>query len=365
MDLSLFSTKRTTPDSLSLLRSIARGNRFPSVCSFNQRQIDWIIKTGLAPLFCFLSQTDPDREFTEHWPRLTASDLTIRIINTLQLETLREILTRCKYLLPPITLLKGCSIGTEIYPEPHLRVMRDLDILVGSLEQPVVERVLLEMGFRQRSTNSPQYYDSHHHSMPFYHGEKGVWVEVHTGLFPLRKKLTESAVFSRQNIEAESRLSLMGDIPVLRLSAELQIIYIASHWGLDLIDLKREGGLFALLDIIYLMRSAPQGLRWNVMLDWANNSVAGTHLYLALSYLARHRLITLDKEILAQLRRRQKAFGTVNLKIAHQLIDRYTVTGRIPLAKGKTSILWEHLLRDNGPALNLASFCLRMLTPAA
>jgi hypothetical protein len=138
----------------------------------------------------------------------------------------------------------------------------------------------------------------------------------------------------------------------MRLSTELQIVYTASHWALEL---KREGGLFALLDIIYLLRRAHQNIRWDTILNWIQDSVAGTYLYLVLSYLNKNNVIELDGTILADLFVRQRSFGILNLKIAHYLITRYVVAGKIPVAAGKVAALWENLLLDQGAARNLVS----------
>jgi hypothetical protein len=353
------SRRRTHPDLLALLRTISKEYEFPPLSSFSDRQVRWIIKTGMAPLFCFASRKDSDLEAARSWYDLKTSDLTIRMINEIQLETLDEILIRCRNLLPPITLLKGCSIGTELYPQSHLRVMRDLDLLVEPKEQPVVESTLVEMKFRQRSTNSREYYATHHHSMPFYHSGKNVWVEVHRGLFPPSYKLAALPVFSPRNITAESRLSTLKEIPVMRLSVELQIVYTASHWALEL---KPEGGLFALLDIIYLLRRAEHDIHWNLIFNWIEGSVAATHLYLALSYLDQNNIVDLDRDILRELFRRQRSFGVFNLRVAHNLITRYVVAGKIPIAPGKVAILWKTFLLDQGPARNLVSFFKKILS---
>jgi hypothetical protein len=230
--------------------------------------------------------------------------------------------------------------------------MRDLDLLVDPKDQPKLESILREMGFRQRSTNSHEFYATHHHSMPFCHKERGVWVEAHSGLFAPSNKLAQLPVFSPGNIRAELRPSWLKGIPVMRLSTELQIVYTASHWALEL---KRAGGLFGLLDIIYLLKRAPHNIRWDAIHNWVQDSVAGTHLYLVLGYLNKNNLIELDRTILAELFVRQKSFGLLNLKIAHSLITRYIVAGKIPVAAGKVAVLWETLLRDEEPARNLIS----------
>jgi hypothetical protein len=234
--------------------------------------------------------------------------------------------------------------------------MRDIDVLVEAKDQPMVESSLFEMGFRQQSTNNVVYYQRHHHSMPFYHPITGVWVEVHRGLFPQASKLSALPVFSEDNIAAESRVCRVEAMAIKRLTPELQIVYTASHWALGLIDLKHKGGLFPLLDTIYILRATQQSLRWHTILDWVENSVAATHLYLLLSFLHYNNIFCMDKHILRELFSRQKSFGTLNLRIAHWLISRYLVAGSMPFACGKLSILWKNLLRNQGPVRNWATF---------
>ena len=284
------------------------------------------------------------------WRHMKAAYLTTRLINEIQRETLNEILVTCEGRLAPITLLKGSSSGTDLYPQPYLRVMRDLDLLVDPREQPKLERVLRELGFRQQSKNSHEFYATHHHSMPFYHSRRDVWVEVHRALFPPGSKVADLAVFSPGNIAAESRPSWFHGVPVMRLSTELQIVYTASHWALEL---KRVGGLFALLDIIYLLKRGQRNIRWDTICKWVRDSVAGAHLYIVLSYLKQNNIIDLDKVILADLRACQRSFGMVNLKITHHLITRYLAAGKKPISESTLSALWEYLLLDQGPPRNL------------
>jgi hypothetical protein len=349
-------------DALALLRAVSQSHPIPSLSDFSHAQIHWIIKTGLAPLVCFLSRTDSRRCESPLWCDLEAANLSVRFSNDLQHETLRHLLKCSQGLLPPITLLKGCSVASEFYPETHLRVMRDLDVFVEAKDQPIIESLLFEMGFRQQSTNTAAYYLTHHHSMPFYHSPTGVWVEIHHGLFPQASRLSALPVFSRDNIAAESRLCQVDGIAVKRFTPELQIVYTASHWALGLIDLKHRGGLFAFLDTIFILRGAQHGLRWKIIFDWVGNSLAATHLYLLLSYLQYKNIVCIDQDILRELFGRQKSFGMTNLKIAHWLITRYLVVGTVPLARGKLSILWENLLRDQGPSMNLATFVRQVLS---
>jgi hypothetical protein len=126
-------------------------------------------------------------------------------------------------------------------------------LLVDPKHRRTIEAILLGMGFYQRSVNS-QHFMLHHHSMPFYHSKRDVLVEVHRGLFPSTSKLGHMPVFSLDNVKAQSKLSSFNNIPVMRLSPELQIVYTASHWGLEL---RRAGGVLELIDIIYLLARVP------------------------------------------------------------------------------------------------------------
>src|SRR3954466_5917049 len=112
---------RTRPNLLALLRTIGKGNEFPPLSSFTDKQVRWVIKTGLAPLVCFASRNDPNRTRSSCWPDLKAADLTSRLVKEIELETLGEILRKCEGIMGPLTLLKGCSIASELYPEPHFR----------------------------------------------------------------------------------------------------------------------------------------------------------------------------------------------------------------------------------------------------
>jgi hypothetical protein len=107
------------------------------------------------------------------------------------------------------------------------------------------------------------------------------------------------------------------------------------------------------VDIIYLLRRAQQNIRWDAIFEWVQGSVAATHLYLVLSYLNKNKVVDLDNKILADLFGRQRSFGTVNLKIAHHLITRYIVTGKIPISAWRLAVFWDNLLLDHGAARNL------------
>jgi hypothetical protein len=278
--------------------------------------------------------------------------LTERVITAEQMDAMEEIVRACGGQVPPLTLLKGISVREQFYPEPHLRPMRDIDFLVAQDAVSFVESALMRIGYCRRSENPPEYYETHHHTMPFVHPRTGVWVEVHRGLFPARDPVAADGVFSADNVAAERRPSEFRGRPVYRLSEELQIVYLASHWASDF---SRVGGMVAMLDMIYLLKNA-RTIRWNQILEWLDGGVASASAYLLLTYLARHRLVELPREILHDVSLRQRSFGRISLGIVHAMIDRYVTNGgefdRL-MSSRNFNTLWETLLRPHHPSRRL------------
>ena len=66
------------------------------------------------------------------------------------------------------------SMATQYYPKPHMRTMGDIDLLVDSGYQVELEKICMELGYHQESHRSAEYYDKHHHSIPFYHQDKKI-----------------------------------------------------------------------------------------------------------------------------------------------------------------------------------------------
>lgn len=332
------------PHLIPLLRAASQGRHNLMLGAFDEAQIHWAIETGLGPLLFRTTKAHPQASTSPLWPLLQGADLTARMLTSEQLDAMDEIIDACEGRVPTLTLLKGISICEQYYPEPHLRPMRDIDFLVEAAAHPTVESLLFKLGYRQQSKSSPEVYERHHHSMPFFHPKRSIWVEVHRGLFPRKSKVGAEKVFSLDNLITQLRPSKFQGRKVNRLSDELQLVYIASHWAKKF---KAIGGMIALLDVIYLLNHVKNKLNWKQILDWLPGSVASIDLYLMLTYLVKYKLIEIAPEILHELSSKQRSLGSLNLKIVHTLIDRYLVDGRAfgrILSLGNLDILWKTLL---------------------
>lgn len=346
------SSVRVVSSLTLLLRAASKNQTDLTLADFRDEQIRWAIETGLGPLLRRSTAADPAARRSPLWPLVEGADLTARVIADEQLRALEEIIRACEGRTPPLTLLKGISICAQHYPERHLRLMRDIDILVEQAAVPTVETLLRQLGYYQPSAYPPEWLEGSHHNAPLFHPDTGIWVEVHRALFSANSEVASDRIFGPENLRAELSSSECQGQPVNRLSDELQLVYVATHWALGF---QRVGGMVAMLDLIYLLKNA-RALRWERIFDWLGGSVASAYVYLLLSYLDRHQLADIAPGVLHDLFSRQRSFGRTNLAILHALLDRYVTDGRefggLVSARNFHRV-WRSLLLPGPPSRNI------------
>lgn len=348
----------------SLVRLLdAAGHDRPdmTLADFSADQIGWAVKTGLGPWLRRCTSRDPAAASSPFWALVQAADVTARIIMAEQLDAMEELVEACARHARPVTLLKGISLCEQYYPEPHLRVMGDIDILVdGEDDIASVQAQLLRLGYRAESDYPPEFYATHHHVRPLFHPRRRVWIEIHRGLFPTSSRVGADPVFSLDNVRAEIRPSTFRGTPVNRLSDELQLIYLASHWAFGL---KHARGIVGMLDVVRLLANAP-ALRWERILEGLQHSTAATYVSLLLTYVHRRRLADIDADILREVLRRQRSFGRAGLSALHAVIDRYVVDGREfsrLMRERNFGVIWQALLSPGPPSRNLLTLFWNLL----
>lgn len=315
---------RGTPALIGVLRTACHGGPAASLEELGAAAVAWAAETGLGPLLARVVARDPAARASRLWPLVQGVDLTARFLAAQQVEAMAEILDACAGRLRPPVLLKGVSLCERLYPEPHLRPMRDLDVLVEKEATRNVEAILARLGYRQTWTRPRAFYAAHHHSAPFVHPHTGVWVEVHHALFAARSALGEEPAFAADNVRAQLRPCRFRERPARRLSDELHLVHLASHWarGLRVI-----GGMIAMADAVFLLRDRT-ALDWGRILAWTRGSPVAGHLRLLLSYLDRHRLVAVPPEVLRTVASRRTPLDRLRLSVAHVLLDRYVADGR-------------------------------------
>jgi len=337
---------------MRLLQAAAQGREDLTLTTMKTDQVHWAVESGFGPLLWYTTHAAAGTTASPLWPLIYGTDLAARLLTAEQFEAMSEILEACQGRTPPVTLLKGISIGAQYYPAPHLRLMRDLDVLVDESALPVLESVLSALGYRQQSHLPSTFYATHHHSSPFVHPVRGLWIEIHRGLFPSSSCLGMDQLFRRETLDQQRQLSVFQDHEVFRLSPEWQLAYIAAHWASEFPRI----GVVALLDVIYLLRQTAGTLNWARLLDWLEGSAATAPLYLLLSYLDANQVVDLPPDILHNLSLRQSVLGPVGLTLMRRLLDGYLLTGPptgLVLNAYRLEILWQSLLAPGSPRGNL------------
>jgi hypothetical protein len=342
---------RTASRSLVRLLQAARCDRAElTLAAFPPEQVRWAVTSGLGPWLRRCATADPGVAASPLWPLVQSADLTARLLVAEQLDATEEIVDVAARHVAPLTLLKGISLCEQLYPEPHLRTMGDIDILADEAALPTLQALLIELGYRPQSDYPAEFYATHHHIMPMFHPRRRVWVEVHRALFPRGSAAGLDQVFSREAVASELQPSSFRGQRVNRLSHELQLVYLASHWAFGF---KQERAMVGMLDVIRLLDRAPG---WTRILPWLDEAFAATYVYLMLTYLAQRGLADLEPNVLPELRRRQRSLARANLATLHAVIDRHVVEGR-PfdriVSERTFGIVWEELLSPGSSSRNL------------
>ena len=109
-----------------------------------------------------------------------------RDANEIRLRALDEIVAAMGAAGVPVLLLKGAALARRVYPEPGLRPMGDMDLLVPGEALPLATETLHRLGFRNlAAADPPGWQAEHRHAPALFRGVEGllVQVELHTDLF--------------------------------------------------------------------------------------------------------------------------------------------------------------------------------------
>lgn len=342
---------------MRLLRAIAQG-RSPDIQAISPPKLERLVQAGLGPLLYAIADT---RTATQH-ELLRAADFTARVVIGQLVSAVIQILRQAPAVAAEAVLLKGMAACHRHYLAPHHRLMGDIDVLVPLRLQSALEQVLRTLGYEQRSELPAEFYETHHHSMPFVNDKIGVWVEIHTQLLPSTSPLTHAECFTTDAIQRGTVPLSLDGVATLALGDELHLLYTCTHWA---ISLNVERGLVPLLDVILLLRE-DNDIAWDRIAEWTATSDVGVHLSLVLGYLSDRDIVTLGPRASAVVNRGLCKLGRLNARLLYAIIDTFIVE-RQPFGRFLTHynvlILWDTLLRRRHPWSNLAALPVSLLFP--
>lgn len=338
---------------LDILRAAAGTVDTRGIHVLDARLVRWAVWTGLGPLLRRFTPPDSPLVRSPDWPLVVGADLAARLESAEQVEATLRILDACRGRLAPPLLLKGIALAASVYPEPHLRPMRDVDLLVDAAEVPALTAVLAELGFRPEVSHDR--YEGHHHARPMTHPRSGVCIEVHHRLFRGDGPLGAMPLFDPQSVRAHEVDAVFHGRSVRRLSPEMQLLHVAAHWSTSAKLLEGPGGLLPLLDVSYLLASGT--VRWPVVVEESRRTDALPGLYALLAYGTARGVLSVPEDVLAALRAGQRAFGPLTEAVLFRLLDRGAAQGRraAPLfGPSGGRALWKALFLPGPPWRNLA-----------
>lgn len=341
---------------------------FSDEIPMSAQNIDSVINSGLGPFFNYLLTRSGIASGIDRQLKLKASDITARILTTEQFQNITAVLDslRCNDVEVDIVILKGVSFALNYYPEPHLRTMADVDLLLLPEKIDACEQALINTGFQKQQPRPGFDYDKHIHSAPLFHPERKVWIELHRRLLPGHFSSSQESPLNLDAIERNTQEFQLGPHLVHRFRPEFELLYLANGWCFDLTRAIRPGLRRGLVDCTMLLRRAESDMDWDTVLHWSKDTLAGACLYVLLSYLVRSGVYIDNKKICDSLNRQQRYVDSNTLRIMHGRIEKHLVLfqdfGPV-LTSRVTASLFDALLRKNAAWKNILSIPGSILFP--
>ncbi len=348
---------------IPLLTAINNNQLTLDISSMDNNLIDFSINAGMGTYLKYCSQNSQQPVEQATSQLLLSAELTAKIITTNILNALNEILTHSKQCSSNIILLKGIAHCQSYYPAPWFRIMSDIDLLISKKDTDMLESILIQLKYKQTSKNSHEYYETHHHSMPFYNKKNNTWIEVHTHLFSNTTDVINDDLFNIKKMAMNTMpmKSHQYNDNIKQFSPEFHLIYTCVHWAEDYNLYKT---CIQFTDIILLIRQQP--FDWLKVSTELNNTASASSVFLALSYLKQSGIIEIPNSFFSSFKLRYKNMGAVNRYILYTIIDNYFL-GKKQYSKianeNNLKIIWKTLLKPNTSFNNLILLPCNLLFP--
>lgn len=213
-----------------------------------------LARHGMLPLFRALGGEPPAQLSSE----LALQESVCRQIRQRQdqaLLDLHDALTQCGLLSGPhpLGLIKGAALGHRLYPQSACRPMADIDLLVAPELAAAIRTTLHQLGYQDYVSPYTGEAGRDHHGAPLQHPRLGVWVEIHTALYPSESPLAgvfRGAADQLQRYTIEGRV--FGVLPW-----PSSFLYVLSHWA----QVPQPDGKFhGLIDLALMLARDPQAM---------------------------------------------------------------------------------------------------------
>jgi hypothetical protein len=238
-------------------------------------------------------------------------------------------------------LLKGISQAGVTYDPPHLRPMRDIDVLLREEDIEAGRGAAVEAGFRADAESHPDArYASHHHLPPLFHDRLGICLEIHHHLMRLPAYFQGFPALPEFWRSTRDSPVFPGRAHLLDPAMEVLATTIHITHG-DTIGRRAQN----LIDLARLCEREGDAIDWTRLAALAAASAdVARSLAFPLLYLAREGLPSAPAAALARIRA-ASGLGRCELGLLTALTHRYRIGAPAPwrLVSGRLSnILWRH-----------------------
>ena len=139
--------------------------RTSSLARLNTISITWCLPASGQSRFKFSSDSDmPGHDADD--TTLRSAHLTTWVIYRQMQKAAMEILQFATAAGIDVVLLKGISIGDEMYASPHHRIMGDIDLLVSADNAVKLSELLKSRGYQLRAPDDGPRVPATHHHLP-------------------------------------------------------------------------------------------------------------------------------------------------------------------------------------------------------
>jgi len=349
------------------LTSLMTGAQFNADISVTAQDIDDFVRSGLGPIFYRVLKRSERLAEIDTDMKLKASDLTSRAISAEQFINVGTVIELLQSNDIDPVLLKGASFATRYYPEPHLRVMGDIDLLLPQDRISEAQNILMRKGFEKLEPVPGMDYETHIHSAPLFHPDRNFWVELHRSLLSETFSASQEMPLDLSTVDDEVESFDLGELHAKRFRTEFELVYLAAGWCSDLTHGFAKTGLQrSLFDCTLILKTGEDRLNWNDILKWSNATLLGASLYILLSFLKRIGVFADSDNHCEVLGRQQNYVNAVSLRLMHNRIERHLVRfgsyGRLA-SPFTTSNMFDALIRKNAAWRNLAAVPGNILFP--
>ena len=348
------------------LRSLMHDTDFSTDVPMSAQDIDTVIRSGLGPVFYhLLARSGVASEIDRHM-KLKAADITARVLTAEQSQNIIRTIETLRINDVDVVILKGTSFALNFYPEPHLRTMGDVDLLLPPEKITASEQALVNDGFQKKEPQPGFDYDKHIHSAPLFHAERKIWIELHRSLLPTRFPSSQESPLNLDAIKMNIQQTNFGPHVVHRFRPEFELLYLANGWCFDLTRGIGPGLRRSLVDCTLLLKIADPHMDWDTVLRWSKDTLSGACLLVLLSYLVRSGVYADHRNICESLLRNQNYVTSLTLRIMHSRIEKHLVLfeafGPV-LTSRVTASLFDAMIRKNAAWKNILAIPGSILFP--